>query len=244
MPRSATTRVSTSPKRARLAVVESRRRLVEQQHVERAGQASGELDQAALAGGEVADLHVRQRLDATQRERSVGRGVDHGGLAGAGDDLAERARPAMLASRPIATLCPTVRVSTSSMRWKVRPTRPAARRRAPARHVVAVESHPPGTRRLRPLHTSNVVVLPGAVRADQTGDSGGRGGEGKAVDRDDAAEAHAESVDLESGAARRPAHERDGCRHHHGCADGSRCGHRGWERGTPRHAGPTGRSTP
>ena len=52
-----------------LVMVQPGRRLVEQQHVERAGQAAGQLDEPPLTGGQRAGLPVREIGDAAQLER-------------------------------------------------------------------------------------------------------------------------------------------------------------------------------
>ena len=59
----------------------------------------------------------------------------------------------------------------------------------------------PRVGRTRPEHALNVVVLPGAVRADEPGDAAERRREAQVVDRDEAAEPHGEVDDLEPAAS-------------------------------------------
>ena len=80
-PRSATTPVSTLPKLDRLAGVEPGGGLVEEQQVEGPGQDPGQLDQAALPGGEQARLDVGERADAGQLHGLVDRPAHHGRVA-------------------------------------------------------------------------------------------------------------------------------------------------------------------
>ena len=59
-PRSATTSLEDLAEPLGLGRVEARRRLVEQQHVELAGQRPGELDEPTLTGGEQRRLPIAQ----------------------------------------------------------------------------------------------------------------------------------------------------------------------------------------
>ena len=200
MPRSATTPAGSPPKRLGLGVVEPGRRLVEEQEREPAGDGPGQLDQAALAGGQTADGSGRQRArcrTAPGRSRSPRRSR----LGPASEQLRWRhgRSPARRASRPRATFSRTVSESNSSIRWNVRP-RPSWARRCGAASVTSVPARCtcPLRRRSRPVQALNVVVLPapfGPIRPVIC--PAGRV-EGDAVDGDEPTEAHGQVVHLEA----------------------------------------------
>ena len=183
--------------------VEARRRLVEQQEPEVAGQGPGQLHQAPLPGRQVADRPPGQVVDAAVVHRLVGRGAAGAGL---GRGRAQAARPAPLAGRrappgPSSTFSRTVMVSNSSIRWNVRPRPKRARRagewrrRGAARRAMTV----PAVGVLRPVQELNVVVLPapfGPMRPVMTPP---RAVERHVVDGHETAEADGEAFDHEVG---------------------------------------------
>ena len=121
----------------------ARRRLVEQQDPERPGEAAGELDEPALAGGQRAGADGRRGRHVAELERLVGgRRASRASCAGERDRCAQRVRaPAWLPSAPSATFSRTVSESNSSIRWNVRPSPRRARAGGPdAGDVAAVET--------------------------------------------------------------------------------------------------------
>src|SRR5439155_19283922 len=70
-----------------LFTVEPRRWLVEEQHVERAGEAARQLDHPSLTGRERARLDAGEVRDPTHLEGERGRGLDFATLAGRREQL-------------------------------------------------------------------------------------------------------------------------------------------------------------
>ena len=125
---------SKRAERGGLGLVETRRRLVEQQHPRLARERAGHLDEPRGAGRERVDALARDALEPDPLEQLVGQR--------AGVELL--ARPARAASPPRRARCRArVRVPKVSSRWKVRPMPSRARWCGLAsRDVLAVEQRP------------------------------------------------------------------------------------------------------
>ena len=142
--------------------VETGGRLVEQQEPEVTGQGAGQFDQAALTGGQppgacLGDVGDAALLPSPSRwlRRSAARSPRRGISWVIGET------PARRASRPSATFSATVRLSKSSMRWKVRPIPNWARAEAGASDRSCPSKVTlPRTGGIAPEHALNVVVLP------------------------------------------------------------------------------------
>ena len=180
-----------------LVAVETGRGLVEQQDVERAGQAARQLDQPSLPRRERAGLLLGEMRDAAQLER-VGARRRACADARAGDATTwPRTRaPAVGHSLPRATLSNTVSESQSSIRWNVRPRPRRALAGAPrAAHVVAVQQDPALDSAVDAAAGVERGGLAGAVRTDESGDAAERRVEPDVVDRDQAPELNGEVLD-------------------------------------------------
>ena len=99
-----------------LAAVQAGGGLVHQEHVERAGQHPGQLDQPALADGQQADLIVGPGRRSGERQSLLGGRSTRRPALRDPKTWAIGLAPARAASRPMATFWRTVRLLNSSVR--------------------------------------------------------------------------------------------------------------------------------
>ncbi len=201
VPRSRVTRCRIAPRRAVSAGSRPEDDLVEQQDVERAGEAAGQLDQALLARGQRADLHAGQLGDPAQlhgRRRGLLRRAP---LRRPGGQLAQRTGAGLGALVPEHdVLGDRERLAERHPLERAAETEPAAHRRGGAGDVAAVQSDPPVEPPVQPAARVEGGGLAGPVRADQAGDPARRRLERQPVDGDEAAEADLQVRHAQPGA--------------------------------------------